>query len=81
MSSVPSPVPMAVKEVLSTSKGTTFYVLTVAGEHGLAEGDSERVGEAAFMTESEEGENQAEVAEYIKNITVPESLFVELRKM
>ncbi len=26
---------MAVSEVLATAKGTTFYVLTVAGEHGI----------------------------------------------
>ncbi|PIK36653.1 putative coiled-coil domain-containing protein [Apostichopus japonicus] len=80
LSSVPSPVPMAVKEVLSTSKGTTFYVLTVAGEQGLAEGDSERTGDAAFMTEGQEtGED--EVADYIKNVIIPESLFQELRKV
>ncbi|XP_071821141.1 coiled-coil domain-containing protein 180-like isoform X2 [Apostichopus japonicus] len=80
LSSVPSPVPMAVKEVLSTSKGTTFYVLTVAGEQGLAEGDSERTGDAAFMTEGQEtGED--EVADYIKNVIIPESLFQDLRKV
>ena len=27
--------PQAVSEILSTAKGTTFYVLTVAGEHGV----------------------------------------------
>ena len=30
-----SPLPLAVREVLSTAKGTTFFVLTVAGEHGI----------------------------------------------
>ena len=30
-----SPLPTAVSEVLSTAKGSTFYVLTVAGDHGI----------------------------------------------
>ncbi|XP_022107089.1 coiled-coil domain-containing protein 180-like [Acanthaster planci] len=77
-----SPVPMAVKEVLSTNAGTTFYVLTVAGEHGISEEDArkDQDGAAAFMTESEIPEREA-VAAYTENVMIPEELFRELRKV
>ncbi|KAH3799802.1 hypothetical protein DPMN_153418 [Dreissena polymorpha] len=72
-----------------------FYVLTVAGEHGIpAEygGVSERRGRSmsvveatddpAFMTEvSGLSEDQDWRPDYIKTIDVPESLLVEIRKM
>ena len=36
-SETPKPILAAVTEVLQTERGTTFYVLTVAGEHGVPE--------------------------------------------
>ncbi|XP_038046309.1 coiled-coil domain-containing protein 180-like isoform X2 [Patiria miniata] len=78
-----SPVPMAVKEVLSTNAGTTFYVLTVAGEHGISEEDSGKDqdgGGATFLTESDAAEREA-VAAYTENVLIPEELFKELRKI
>lgn len=35
-----SALPQAVSEVLRTAKGTAFYVLTVAGEHGISESEN-----------------------------------------
>ncbi|XP_052220939.1 coiled-coil domain-containing protein 180-like isoform X2 [Dreissena polymorpha] len=88
-------IPSAINEVLQTKKGTMFYVLTVAGEHGIpAEygGVSERRGRSmsvveatddpAFMTEvSGLSEDQDWRPDYIKTIDVPESLLVEIRKI
>ena len=36
-SETPKPILAAVTEVLQTERGTTFYVLTVAGEYGVPE--------------------------------------------
>ncbi|XP_070532747.1 coiled-coil domain-containing protein 180-like [Ptychodera flava] len=67
-----SPVPTAVKEVLSTAKGTMFYVLTVAGEHGIPdEGD-----QSVFITEPE----PTEVPLHLQNVQISDSLLLELRK-
>ncbi|XP_072015860.1 coiled-coil domain-containing protein 180-like [Amphiura filiformis] len=77
-----SPVPMAVKEVLSTAKGTTFYVLTVAGKHGISEEEEKgNKEEKTFLTETGvEGVGKMQ-AHTTKNVAVPNELFVELRKI
>ncbi len=72
---------MAVKEVLSTTKGTPFYVLTVAGKDGISEEEEKGNGEEkTFLTESgEEGMEKAE--QFMENVVVPGDLFTELRKV
>ncbi|XP_002742433.1 coiled-coil domain-containing protein 180-like [Saccoglossus kowalevskii] len=67
-----SPVPTAVREVLSTDKGTTFYVLTVAGQHGLPDFDG-----SVFLTEAD----VAELPPHIQNIQIMDELMFELRKI
>ena len=73
-----SPVPMAVKEVLSTAKGTPFYVLTIAGKHGISEEKGKGEEEKAFLTEAEGGDKRET---YEENVLIPDDLFVELRKV
>ena len=78
--------PGAINEVLQTKKGTTFYVLTVAGEHGIPAETSKPMGEktedpasAAFMTEV-----SGEIApkpDYITSIEIPTSILNEIKKM
>ena len=73
--------PAAVSEVLSTAKGTTFYVLTVAGEHGISaekskEGEK-KPGSPAFMTEVKTPE---EKPSYLRKIEIPEALLMEIKK-
>ncbi|XP_077986671.1 coiled-coil domain-containing protein 180-like [Glandiceps talaboti] len=67
-----SPFPTAVKEVLSTAKGTMFYVLTVAGEHGIPDGEDN-----VFLTESE----ISELPSYVQNVQIDNALLIELRKI
>ncbi|WAR30538.1 CC180-like protein [Mya arenaria] len=72
--------PGAISEVLQTKKGTTFYVVTVAGEHGIPaetsspdkKDDSSGAG-TAFMTElsSLSGEKDGR-PDYIRMIDIPE---------
>ncbi|XP_046582645.1 coiled-coil domain-containing protein 180-like [Haliotis rubra] len=84
-----SQLPLAVSEVLSTERGTTFYVLTVAGEHGIplsSEASPKSVPATptkrsltpAFMTE--EQTNDDNMPEYIKNVDISSSLLIEIRK-
>ena len=82
--------PSAISEVLQTSKGTTFYVLTVAGEHGIPpeksparEADKqEDGGTSAFLTEvSNLSGEQDRKPDYIRNIDIPESVLVDVKKM
>jgi len=85
-----SSLPLAVSEVLSTTKGTVFYVLTVAGEHGIPpEKESPRAatpedGEetSAFLTQSE-SVNDAEKKElprYLKTIHIDEDFIMDIKK-
>ena len=77
-----SPVPMAVKEVLSTKKGTAFFVLTVAGEHGITKEEvkGQEGGTSSFLTEV--GIEDVEmVPGYVQTVTIPVDLFDELRKV
>ena len=74
--------PAAVSEILSTAKGTTFYVLTVAGAYGVpveksSEGQGKGTGASAFMTEVSMSE---EKPEYLKNIELPQTLLKEIKK-
>ncbi|CAH1787861.1 unnamed protein product [Owenia fusiformis] len=74
-----TPVPMAVSEVLSTAKGTTFYVLTVAGEHGVSSpAPGDRPGStSAFLTQGEEPTES--LPPYLSSIDVPKSLIMEIK--
>lgn len=89
-----SPIPQVVSEVLSTTKGTTFYVLTVAGEHGIPPeqdeqnpaGDTqETVAQDAgtFLTEAPSGEKggPSDKPEFIQSVDVPDDLIMEVKKM
>ncbi|KAK7094377.1 coiled-coil domain-containing protein 180-like isoform X2 [Littorina saxatilis] len=91
----PKPIPMAVTEILSTQKGTTFYVLTVAEEFGVPdvpEGE-ETTGMpkreeppttgGAFVTEIPVAvEEEAESKpEYISCVDIPPGHVLEVKKM
>ncbi|XP_064648966.1 coiled-coil domain-containing protein 180-like isoform X2 [Lineus longissimus] len=80
-----SPLPAAVAEVLSTSKGTQFFVLTIAGEHGIQPDEPSKektpVGgdgddAATFMTEVE----VESVPKYISTIHITNGTFNEIKK-
>jgi len=59
-----APLPLAVSEVLSTKKGTTFYVMSVAAD--AYEVDSRKI--------------EGEPAEYVSEILIPQSLIADVRK-
>ncbi|KAK3581902.1 hypothetical protein CHS0354_024214 [Potamilus streckersoni] len=76
----------AVTEILSTQKGTTFYVLVEAGEHLAQEKSREKskVGKSqpeggAFMTEVDPGEE--EKPDYITSIDIDNDLLSEIKKL
>ncbi|KAI8518615.1 hypothetical protein Bbelb_046320 [Branchiostoma belcheri] len=71
-----SPLPAVIHEVLTTKKGTSFYVLTEAGEHGIPP-EADATSEPVFLTESETKED---LPAYIENVKLFKSLFVELKK-
>ena len=80
--------PSAVNEVLSTNKGTLFYVLTVAGEHGIPPdkpADKENQpgpGTSAFMTEVS-GLSEVDTSsrpDYLKSIDVKDAFLIEIKK-
>ncbi|XP_025113780.1 coiled-coil domain-containing protein 180-like isoform X2 [Pomacea canaliculata] len=92
---VTKPIAMAVAEVLSTSKGTTFYVLTVAGEHGIPEEDPQEQAaehkeqldsdvtesDGTFLTEMPVGsEVKDTMPEYLKAIDMSPSFLVDVKK-
>ncbi|KAL3871453.1 hypothetical protein ACJMK2_039450 [Sinanodonta woodiana] len=76
----------AVTEILSTQKGTTFYVLVEAGEH-LAQEKSREKSKAgksqpeggAFLTEVDAGEE--EKPDYITSIDIDNDLLAEIKKL
>ncbi|XP_041481342.1 coiled-coil domain-containing protein 180-like isoform X1 [Lytechinus variegatus] len=70
-SPAPSQEPPIVTEVLLTSNGTNFYVLTVAGEHGITSDGDQNEGQAV----SEEGRPV-----YLVNVTIPQETLNNLRK-
>lgn len=72
--------------MLQTKKGTTFYVLTVAGEHGIpAEkaktSDDKAADVPAFMTEVSGLSARDGKPDYIASIDIPESTLIEIKKM
>ncbi|XP_066293451.1 coiled-coil domain-containing protein 180-like [Branchiostoma lanceolatum] len=71
-----SPLPAVIHEVLTTKKGTSFYVLTEAGEHGIPP-EADSTSEPVFLTESETKED---LPAYIENVKLFKSLFVALKK-
>ncbi|KAL4219460.1 hypothetical protein ACF0H5_022039 [Mactra antiquata] len=82
--------PSAINEVLQTNKGTAFYVLTVAGEHGIpAEkpsprqpGKSADPSAGAFMTEvSNLSSDPDQRPDFIRTIDISESLLTEIKKI
>lgn len=92
---VTKPIAMAVAEVLSTLKGTTFYVLTVAGEHGIPEEDPQEQAaehkeqldsdvnesDGTFLTEMPDGaEVKDTMPEYLKAIDMSPSFLVDVKK-
>lgn len=85
---------MAVAEELRTERGTTFYVLKVAGEHGVAEEEGvsgEKAGEekssqlsvcGAFITEIPVSVvEEQEKPDYIRCLDLPLSIILEAKKM
>ena len=73
-SSVASEELPVVTEVLLTANGTNFYVLTVAGEHGIAsDGDRNEDG-----TETVSEEDQPA---YLANVTIPQDTLNSIREM
>ena len=86
-----SPLPLAVAEVLSTAKGTAFYVLTVAGDHGIppesdapaSDGKTEdrtSPDQTAFLTEVEVKEKDEEKPVYIQSVDVADSVILQVKK-
>ncbi|XP_030854046.1 coiled-coil domain-containing protein 180-like isoform X3 [Strongylocentrotus purpuratus] len=73
-SSATSEEPPVVTEVLLTTNGTNFYVLTVAGEHGIvSDGDRNEDG-----TETVSGEDQPA---YLANVTIPQETLKSIREI
>lgn len=72
---------MIVSEILSTSKGTTFYVLTEAGEHGVQEMTKENEeNHGTFLTEATSAEEEVK-ADYLQWSNITDSLLIEVKKM
>eukprot|EP00118_Oscarella_pearsei_P002959 m.12399 g.12399 ORF g.12399 m.12399 type:complete len:1507 (+) comp24025_c0_seq1:45-4565(+) len=65
------PVP---QEVVSLPNGTTFFVLTAPGEHGIQSPDS------TFLTESGDVGGSGASYAWTDGIAIPENLFAEVRK-
>ncbi|XP_069121816.1 LOW QUALITY PROTEIN: coiled-coil domain-containing protein 180-like [Argopecten irradians] len=80
-----STLPAAITETLSTDKGTLFYVLTVAGEHGVPPGSDESSDEVVsspqeplFLTEAPQtSESQPE---YIRAIDISDKLLLDVKR-
>ena len=72
----PSPLDaITVREVLSTAKGTNFYVLTVAGPHGVTAVPGQIGEEMVLEMLSEEAPPQ-----HILNVTIPPDAMQDLRR-
>ncbi|XP_032230152.2 coiled-coil domain-containing protein 180 [Nematostella vectensis] len=73
--------PQSLDDILTTSNGTSFYILKEPGEHGLPETpESIRSMKTCmtFLTENSESEDVS--SPYLESIAIREELFVELRK-
>ncbi|XP_033732294.1 coiled-coil domain-containing protein 180-like isoform X1 [Pecten maximus] len=80
-----STLPAAITETLSTDKGTLFYVLTVAGEHGVPPGSDESADEVVsspqeplFLTETPQ--TAGSQPDYIRAIDIPEKLLLDIKR-
>nr|KAG5705811.1 hypothetical protein BaRGS_027470 [Batillaria attramentaria] len=86
---------MAVADILSTEKGTTFYVLTVAGEHDVPKEDAEKMEKddaadgdepssegGTFMTEAEDSGEREEESKppHISSVDIPQTHIVDVKK-
>jgi hypothetical protein len=65
-------IPAIVDQVLTSTKGTAFYILTVAGEHGVQE-------ESAAEHEDETAAPES-LPPYIQTINVPDSIIKAVKK-
>ncbi|KAK3730052.1 hypothetical protein QZH41_009552, partial [Actinostola sp. cb2023] len=74
--------PVSIDDILTTSNGTTFYILKEPGEHGLPETpESLRSMKTCMTFLTENSENEETTSPYIDAIAIKEELFVELRKL
>lgn len=75
--------PPSIEDVLTTSNGSTFYILVEPGEHGLLE-SPESVKSMktcmTFLTDTQDEENEDTLPSYIEAIVIREELFLDLRK-
>ncbi|XP_078383943.1 coiled-coil domain-containing protein 180-like isoform X2 [Oculina patagonica] len=77
-----SPPAQSIDDVLTTSNGTTFYILVEPGEHGLPESpESVRSMKTCmtFLTDTQDDEEDT-LPSYIESIVIREELFLDLRK-
>ncbi|XP_074627275.1 coiled-coil domain-containing protein 180-like [Acropora palmata] len=80
-----SKTPPSIDEVLTTSKGKTFYILREPGEHGLL-GSPESINSmktcATFLTDKQDELEDYDTAmpSYIEAIVITDELFLDLRK-
>lgn len=73
----------SIDDVLTTSNGTTFYILVEPGEHGLPESpDSVKSMKTCltFLTDTQEEHEEDTLPSYIEAIVIREELFLDLRK-
>lgn len=73
-----------IEDVLTTSNGTTFYILVEPGEHGLL-GSPESIKSMktciTFITDTQEDDEEEDVVPpYIEAIVIKEELFLDLRR-
>lgn len=75
--------PPSIDEILTTSKGTTFYILRDPGEHGLV-GSPESIKSmktcVSFLTDKVDEEDDVALPSYIEAIVINDELFLDLRK-
>ncbi|XP_015765794.1 PREDICTED: uncharacterized protein LOC107344618 [Acropora digitifera] len=80
-----SKTPPSIDEVLTTSKGKTFYILREPGEHGLL-GSPESINSmktcATFLTDKQDEleDDDTAMPSYIEAIVITDELFLDLRK-
>ncbi|KAM7451254.1 hypothetical protein ABFA07_001297 [Porites harrisoni] len=77
--------PPSIDDVLTTSNGTTFYILVEPGEHGLLPETPDGIKSMktcmTFLTDTQEEEDDEGVLPcYIESIILREDLFLELRR-
>ncbi|XP_074654547.1 coiled-coil domain-containing protein 180-like [Tubulanus polymorphus] len=79
-----TPIPAAMAEILSTTGGTAFYVLNVAGEHGIPPESQKQLPpskeEEADKEDGEVCENSETLPPYLQSITMSHDLFIDIKK-